>query len=131
MVTISGPAFTSFRLEPHLRRSIEVLEHVGSDAGALLDQPEQDVLGADVLVVEPLGLLVGQSHDLAGSIGEALEHRLLSRFLGAGAPFRPGVGPGVSIQGAIVRPSMVIPHILGESSGHLARSSAAAPVRRR
>jgi hypothetical protein len=32
-------------------------EHVGRDAVALLDEPEQDVLGADVLVVELLGLL--------------------------------------------------------------------------
>jgi hypothetical protein len=42
--------------------------------GAFLDQPEQDVLGPDVLVVEALGFLVGQGHDLAGPIGESLEH---------------------------------------------------------
>jgi hypothetical protein len=34
----------------------EVLEHVGADARAFLDEPEQDVLGADVLVVESAGL---------------------------------------------------------------------------
>ena len=39
---------------------VEVLQDVGGDAAAFLDQAEQDVLGADVLVVEALGLLVGQ-----------------------------------------------------------------------
>jgi hypothetical protein len=53
---------------------IEVLEHVGADAGAFLHEAEQDVLGSDVLVVEALGFLVGQGHDLAGAIGEAFEH---------------------------------------------------------
>jgi hypothetical protein len=53
---------------------VEVLEHVGPDPRAFLDQPEQDVLGADVFVVEPLGLLVGQGHHLPRPIGEAFEH---------------------------------------------------------
>jgi hypothetical protein len=35
---------------------VEVLQHVGPDARSFLDQAEQDVLGADVFVVEPLGL---------------------------------------------------------------------------
>jgi hypothetical protein len=59
---------------------IEVLEDVGPDAGAFLDQPEQDVLGPDVLVVEPLGFLVGQGHDLACAIGEAFEHSTDARM---------------------------------------------------
>ena len=53
---------------------VEVLEDVGADSGALLDEAEQDVLGPDVLVVEPLGLLVGEGHHLAGSVGESFEH---------------------------------------------------------
>ena len=39
-----------------------------------LDQAEQDVLGADVLVVEPLGFLVGQLHHFAGAVGKAFVH---------------------------------------------------------
>ncbi len=63
-------------LEPDLAQiDVEVLEHVGADARAFLDQAEQDVLGPDVLVVEPLGLLVGQGHDLSRSIGEPFKHR--------------------------------------------------------
>jgi len=64
-------------LQTHLAQvDAEVLQHVGAHAAAFLHQAEQDVLGADVLVVEALGLLVGQGHDLAGAIGETFEHGL-------------------------------------------------------
>ena len=53
---------------------VEVLQHVGGHAAAFLDQAQQHVLGADVFVVEPLGLLVGQLHDLAGAIGKSFVH---------------------------------------------------------
>jgi hypothetical protein len=46
------------------------------------DQPEQDVLGADVLVVEALGFLIGQRHDFAGPIRETFKH---VHLLSAGA----------------------------------------------
>jgi hypothetical protein len=66
---------------------IEVLQHVGADARAFLHQAEQDVLGPDVLVVEPLGFLVGQGHDLAGSVGETLKHAAIAAE-SAGRPKR-------------------------------------------
>ena len=53
---------------------IEVLEHVGRHAAPFLDEPQQDVLGADVFVVEPLGFLVGQLHHFPGPIRESLVH---------------------------------------------------------
>ena len=53
---------------------VEVLQHVGRHAAAFLDQPQQHVLGADVFVVEALGLLIGQLHDLAGAIGKSFVH---------------------------------------------------------
>ncbi len=56
---------------------VEVLQHVGRNAAALFDQSQQDVLGADVFVVEALGLLVGQLHHLAGAVGESFVHCLL------------------------------------------------------
>ena len=71
---------------------VQVLQDVGADAGAFLDQPEQDVLGADVLVVESLGLLVGQRHDLSGPIREPFKHVHLLSAGGAGGtpdPHRP------------------------------------------
>jgi len=53
---------------------VEVLQHIRRDPAAFLDQSEQDMLGADVFVVEPLSLLVGQLHDLPGAVGEAFVH---------------------------------------------------------
>ena len=60
-----------------VERDAERLERLGGDALALVDQAEQDVLGADVVVVEHLGLFLGQDDDATGSVGESLEHRLL------------------------------------------------------
>ncbi len=53
---------------------VEVLEHIGGDAAAFLDEPEQHVLGADVFVVEALGLLVGQLHHFPGPIRKSFVH---------------------------------------------------------
>ena len=53
---------------------LEVFEHVGRNARAFLDEAEQDVFGADVIVVETLGLLPGEAHDFTGAIGEAVKH---------------------------------------------------------
>ena len=76
IVTMSGPALDELLdLQADLAEiDIEVLQHVGRDPAAFLDQAQQDVLGADVFVVEPLGLLVGQLHDLSGAVGESLVH---------------------------------------------------------
>ncbi len=41
-----------------LERDPEGLEGLGGDAFALVDQPEQDVLGADVVVVQEPGFLL-------------------------------------------------------------------------
>ncbi|WP_456514939.1 helix-turn-helix domain-containing protein [Agrococcus sp. UYP33] len=42
-----------------------------------MDEPEQDVLRADVVVVEQLRLFLGEHHDAASAVGESLEHRWL------------------------------------------------------
>ena len=47
-----------FEVEPHL------LEDVDGDALAKLDQPEQKMLGPDVIVVEPIRFLACQSENL-------------------------------------------------------------------
>ena len=57
---------------------VQVLENVGSDAGSLLHQAEQDVLGADVFVIEPLRFLIGELHHLAGSVRETFIHSAFS-----------------------------------------------------
>ena len=52
----------------------EGFERLGGDALPLMDEPEEDVLRSDVIVVEQAGLLLGEDDDPPGSIGEALEH---------------------------------------------------------
>ena len=62
-------------LEPNLPQiDVEVLEHVGRHAAALFDEAQQDVLRADIFVVEALRLLVGQLHHLSGSISKSFVH---------------------------------------------------------
>ena len=59
-----------------------VAQDAGGDAVALAHQTEQQVLGADVVVVEALGLFLGERQDLAGSFRELVElvcHPWLSR----------------------------------------------------
>ena len=53
-------------------------EGASGDAFALVEQSEKDVLGADVAVVEEPRFFLGQDHDPAGSIGEALKQLLLT-----------------------------------------------------
>jgi hypothetical protein len=42
-----------------------------------VDQAQEDVLGADVVVVEHPGLFLGQDDHPTGSVGEPFEHLLL------------------------------------------------------
>ena len=52
----------------------ERLEGLGGHALALVDQPEQDVLGADEAVVEQARLLLRQHQHSSCPVGEAFEH---------------------------------------------------------
>mmetsp|Transcript_45739 Transcript_45739/g.145747 ORF Transcript_45739/g.145747 Transcript_45739/m.145747 type:complete len:311 (+) Transcript_45739:3144-4076(+) len=52
------------------------LEHLGSDASALANETEQDLLGAHEVVAEAAGLLLREHYDLDRLLGEALEHSL-------------------------------------------------------
>jgi hypothetical protein len=49
-------------------------QHPGGPALALGEHAEQDVLGAEVAVPGPLGLLPRQVHDPMGLLGEPAEH---------------------------------------------------------
>ena len=52
----------------------EGLQGLGGHTLALVDEAEQDVLGADVVVVEHPGLFLGQDDNPPRSVGEPLEH---------------------------------------------------------
>ena len=58
-----------------LEGDAERLEHARGKTFLFAQQAEQEMLGADVVVLERPGLILGQNHDLASSLGEPLEHR--------------------------------------------------------
>ena len=58
------------------QRDTQGLQRLGRDALALVNQSQQDVLGADVVVVEHPGFFLSQDDDPAGAVGKSLEHRL-------------------------------------------------------
>jgi hypothetical protein len=55
-------------------RDAEALEGLGSDAFALVDQAQEDVLGADVAVVEEACLLLCEDDDSTSPVSETFEH---------------------------------------------------------
>ena len=52
---------------------VHVLEHPRGDALALADEAQQQVLGADVVVVEPLRLVLRERQDFARAVRELVE----------------------------------------------------------
>ena len=59
---------------PHLGElDVHVLEHARGDALALAHETQQEMLRADVVVVEPLRLVLGERQDLARAIRELVE----------------------------------------------------------
>ena len=62
-----------------------------------MEKAEEEVLGPDEAVVEEAGLLLGIDQDPAGTVGEALEHRL-KRFTREVGP------PGVTAAAWLTRP---------------------------
>src|SRR5205814_5001923 len=80
----------------------ERLQRPGRDTVALVDEAEQDVLGADVVVLKPAGFFLSQDHNPPGPVGKPLEHRLPPRATEQGLAARPerrpdGTGPGKAV----------------------------------
>ncbi len=77
---------------PHLGQlDIHVLEHARGNALALADEPEEEVLRADVVVVEPLRFVLRERQDLARAIRKLVEsiHPDARLFLVGGATCGP------------------------------------------
>src|SRR5207247_9556884 len=67
-------------LRPHfLHRDVKGLEHPRRKTLFLAEQSEQDVLGADVVVLERPRLVLREDDDLASPFSETLEHLLSVR----------------------------------------------------
>ena len=57
-----------------VERDVQRLESLSGNAFTFVDQTEQDVLGADVVVVEHLGFFLRQDNDAASAVGKSLKH---------------------------------------------------------
>src|SRR6266487_240619 len=69
-----------------LKRNAEALESLGRHALTLVDEAEQDVLRADVVVVEHPGFFLSQHDNPTRSVGKPLEHSCSLMCRGAVAP---------------------------------------------
>ncbi len=57
-----------------VERDVERLESLGGNALALVNETQQNVLGADVVVVEHLGFFLRQDNDATSAVGKSLKH---------------------------------------------------------
>ena len=72
------PALTDdlFDLVAHrFKADAERLQRLGRNTLTLVDEAKQDVLGADVVVVEQPRLFLGKHHHSSSPVGKSLEHR--------------------------------------------------------
>ena len=54
---------------------VEALEHARGEPFLLAEEPEQDVLGPDVVVLQGARLVLGENHDLTCAFSESFEQR--------------------------------------------------------
>ena len=59
---------------PPPARDVERIERARGETFLLPQQPQQELFGCDVVVIQEAGLMLGQHDDLAGVLSEALEH---------------------------------------------------------
>ncbi|CAB4775984.1 unannotated protein [freshwater metagenome] len=57
-----------------LKRDAEGLKRLCGDSFALVDQPKQDVLGADVVVIEQASFFLRKYDDSSCSVSKAFKH---------------------------------------------------------
>ena len=79
-------------------RDLERVEHARGDALFLAQEAEQQVLGADVVVLQRPRLFLREDDDLAGTFGEAFEHlRILLRGSNLWYPIHGFARPGARL----------------------------------
>ena len=84
---------------------VERLEDAGGEALLLAQQTEQDVLGADVVVLERASLFLGQDDYLTGSLCESLEQMASLLLCSIKRDFAVGsTGAPVSLSGSALCP---------------------------
>jgi hypothetical protein len=65
-------------LADRLERNPEALQGLSGDTLTLVDETQEDVLSADVVVVEHPGFFLSQDDNPPRAVGEPLEHRYRS-----------------------------------------------------
>ncbi len=77
-------------LTNRLKRDAKALERLGGHAFTFVDQAEQNVFSANVVVVKHAGFLLGKDYHSTGSVCKPLEHWPFSlmRAFGCGHPNR-------------------------------------------
>ncbi len=75
-------------------RDSQRLERLRGHALTLVDEAQEDVLRADVVVVEHPGFFLSQDDDAPRAIGEPFEHRTPSHSPAGGSGTRICPGPG-------------------------------------
>jgi hypothetical protein len=100
LLTLADDLF--YLLTHTLKRDAEALQRLGRHALTLVDEAEQDVLRADVVVVEHPGFFLRQDDDSTGTVGEPLEHGTHVLAARPHAPRRQGArGRGDERSGAL------------------------------
>jgi hypothetical protein len=59
-----------------LKRHPEALEDAEREPVGLAEEPEQNVLGADVVVLQPPGFFLGKDDGVPGAVSESLKHEI-------------------------------------------------------
>jgi hypothetical protein len=65
-------------------RDVERLQHACGETLLFAQQAEEDVFGADVVVLQGAGLVLSEDDDLASSLGEAFEQLASFPLVGKG-----------------------------------------------
>ena len=87
---------------------VEALESLGGDALPFVEEAEQDVLGADVIVVQMPRFFLGQNDDPTGSVRETLKHLSLLSLTYATLPPGRSSLPWRRWSGLLVIPSSLV-----------------------
>ena len=93
----------SYRVAYRRQPVVERLERLGRYTLTLVDDPEQQVLGADLAVVQETRLLLREDDNAASPVGELLEHtarlRLDLCLSGGGRATSSGIGTESCVPG--------------------------------
>src|SRR2546429_2942619 len=110
-------------LPPGVQADAQRLQRLGRYTFALVDEAEQDVLGADVVVIEHPGFFLRQDNNPPRPVGKPLEHRLPPRATEQSLAARPEHRPDGTCPD---KPVMIHPHYASAEVGRdceAARSS--------